>query len=73
MKAEATKSSDSIGELRTTMQSIAGIERSMNQAIKFANEDLTTYVQFIERLCSSIDKIISKSRFVVGDIDFESV
>lgn len=70
MKENASGSSDSINEFRSTMQSIVGIERSMNQAVRFADEDLTTYVQFIERMCASIDKILAKSKFVVGDIDF---
>ena len=73
MKTAASGSAESIGGLRTTMQNIVGIERSMNQAVRFANEDLTTYVNFTERLCASIDKILAKARFVVGDIDYEII
>lgn len=71
MKVAISGSAVSIKGLQTTMQSIVGIERSMNQAVRFANEDLTTYVNFTERLCASIDKILAKARFVVGDIDYE--
>ena len=73
MKTAAAGSAESISGLRTTMQGIVGIERSMNQAVKFANEDLTTYVNFTERLCASIEKILIKARFVVGDIDYENI
>lgn len=47
-----------------------GIERSMNQAIGFLDEDLTTYLSFTEQMIAGIDRIIAKSKFVVGDIDF---
>lgn len=73
MKTVSTGSAESISVLQTAMKDIVGIERSMNQAVRFANEDLTTYVNFIERLCVSIDKIIAKARFVVGDIDYASL
>lgn len=72
MKSSASESAESIGDLRTKMQGIVGIERTMNQAVRFANEDLYTYMVFIERLCASIDKILSKAHFVVGDVDFEN-
>ena len=41
----------------------------MNQAIKFLVEDLTTYIENTERISVSIDKIITKSKFIVGDIN----
>ena len=73
MKTAAVGSAESISGLRATMQGIVGIERSLNQAVRFANEDLTTYVNFTERLCASIEKILAKARFVVGDIDYEYI
>lgn len=73
MKTAAAGSAESISGLRATMQGIVGIERSMNQAVRFANEDLTTYVNFTERLCVSIDKILAKARFVVGEIDYKNL
>ena len=73
IKAAASGSAKSISELRSKMQSIVGMERSMNQAVRFVNEDLTTYINFTERLCASIDKIHGKARFIVGDIDYDSI
>ncbi len=53
-----------------TMEGLRGIERSMNQSIRFVKEDLTTYQNIIDRICGSIDRILEKSRFVVGAIVF---
>ncbi len=52
------------------MEGLRGIERSMNQSIRFVKEDLTTYQNIIDRICGSIDRILEKSRFVVGAIVF---
>lgn len=70
MKESATYSKTSIAELVTSMEGTLGLERSMNQAIRFVNEDLITYQNITDRICGSIDRIIEKSRFVVGSIDF---
>ena len=70
MKEAASESKSSIGKLIESMENNLGIERSMNQAIRFVKEDLMTYQDITDRMCSSIDKIIDKSRFVVGSIDF---
>lgn len=70
MKEAAVGSKSSIGGLINSMDSTIGIERSMNQAIRFVKEDLTTYQNITDRMCGSIDKIIEKSRFVVGPIEF---
>lgn len=48
-----------------------GIERSMNQAIRFCVEDLSTYINNTQRISTSIDKIMLKSKFVVGDFATE--
>lgn len=61
----------SISGLIESMNNNIGIERSMNQAIRFVEEDLSTYQDVIERMCASIDKILAKARFVVGDVDYE--
>lgn len=47
-----------------------GIERSLNQSIHFLDSDLSTYLSITEQMSASIDRILSKSKFVVGDIDF---
>ncbi len=72
MQNSITESNDSVSNLQTTMKGCLGMERSLNQAIRFVVADLSTYLSITERIKSSIDKILSKSKFVVGDIDFSN-
>lgn len=46
-----------------------GMERSLNQSIRFLDQDLYDYLYLMERMTASIEKIKKKSRFIVGDID----
>lgn len=69
MKVAITESNVSVEELKDSMNGNLGIERSMNQAIRFVVDDLSTYVGNTQRIAMSIDKIIAKSKFVVGDLD----
>ena len=48
-----------------------GMERSLNQAIRFLDEDLKNYLSIMDQICCSIDRILEKSRLVVGQIDFD--
>lgn len=65
-------SNDSVLGLKTAMESNMGIERSMNQAIRFIKDDLSTYIDITERMNTSIHKILEKSRYVVGTIDYNA-
>lgn len=69
MQTSIGESNKSVIQLKDILNSCSGIERSMNQAIKFLVEDLTTYIENTERISVSIDKIITKSKFIVGDIN----
>lgn len=71
MKNVTISSKGSIGNLIESMDNNMGLERSMNQSIRFVKEDLSAYQDVSERMCTSIDKILAKAKFVVGDIDFE--
>ena len=66
MKNSITESNISVEKLKETMNKNIGIERSMNQAIRFVVGDLSTYLDNTQRIKKSIDKIIMKSKFVVG-------
>jgi hypothetical protein len=68
MKITTSNSKNIIQNLIETMNNIYGIEASMNQAIKLVISELSNYSNFTIRVCDSIDKIINKSRYVVGDI-----
>lgn len=50
-----------IRRFQMVINSSIGLEKTMNQAIKFLDMDLTNYIQFNERMCCSIDKIKVKS------------
>lgn len=63
-------SSESIEGMKSASLKNLGMERSLNQSIRFLDEDLQAYINIMERMTASIDKIIGKSRFVVGEIDF---
>jgi hypothetical protein len=45
-----------------------GIAQSLNQAIEFLDEDLTKYLNISDQMIAGIDRIINKSKFVVGEI-----
>ncbi len=70
MQCSITESNSSMDGLKSSMQSIIGMERSMNQAVRFLMSDISSYIIITERIKASIDKILAKSKFVVGDIDF---
>ena len=70
MKTSVTSSNEAIQKLKETSLKNQGIERTMNQAIRFLDADLSSYIEMTEQICKSIDRIIDKSKFVVGSIDF---
>ncbi|MCL2671219.1 MAG: hypothetical protein FWF10_04185 [Clostridiales bacterium] len=69
MKKAIIEGGLSIEGLRASMQGNRGIERSLNQAIKFAEEDLATFSEIYNRIQASIDKIIKKSFFIIGSLN----
>ena len=65
MKIAISESNTNVEKLKISMNNNIGLEKSMNQAIRFCVEDLTTYIEITERISISIDKILRKSKFVV--------
>lgn len=70
MKTAVISSNKYVRNLKETSLKNLGIERSMNQAIRFLDADLLSYIEMTEQICKSIDRIIDKSKFIVGPIDF---
>ena len=68
LQTSATQSRSSVVGFKGSMNSVIGLERSLNQAIRFVIQDLDTFIGFIDTMNKSIDKIVAKSRFVVGSI-----
>lgn len=73
MKTSVSTSNESVQALKETSLGNIGIERSMNQAIRFLDVDLASYIEMTEQMSKSIDRIIDKSKFVVGNIDFDEI
>ena len=72
LKGSSKENIDKVIILKTSMQNLIGMERSLNQALRFIDEDLTTFLDLLQRQSTSIEKILNKARFVVGDIDYEN-
>ncbi len=71
MKKSIAESNVSMEYLKTSMENILGMERSLNQSVRFLTFDIDSYIVITQRIEASIDKILSKSKFVVGDINFD--
>lgn len=71
IKKSAKTNKEAITELIDSMKTVNGIERSMNQAIRFVEQDLKTYVEILDGMSDSIERIIEKSKYVVGEIELE--
>lgn len=71
MKIAIKDSCSHVEEMKKTSLNNLGMERTLNQAIRFLDKDLANYIEIMEQITSSIDRIIGKSRFVVGEITFE--
>ena len=61
----------SINNLKESTLNNLGIERSLNQSIRFLVQDLEIYLTISEQMIAAIDRIMAKSKFVVGEINFE--
>lgn len=68
MKTAITLSNEAVQNLKDTSLKNQGIQRNMNQAIRFLDADLSSYIEMTEQICKSIDRIIHKSKFIVGSI-----
>ena len=55
-------------KMKEAGQNLIGIEKSLTQSIRFLDEDLTNYIDFTDQMCCGIDRILDKSKFVVGQI-----
>lgn len=62
---DATRNAhDGMESMKGSLQKIVGIERSLNQAIRFLENDLTDFLSVADQICASIDRIQAKSRYL---------
>jgi len=71
MQGAASSTHASFEGLKTALSGISGLGRSLNHAIKFMRDELDNSLGFFLRIDSSVDQIIAKSKFVVGEIELE--
>ncbi len=72
LKNAIASSNESVQTFKNRLLKNIGVERSMNQAIRFLDQDLATYLDMTEQMASSIERIIEKSRFIIGDITLDN-
>lgn len=68
LKNAIEESNQGIIKMKEASLKNQGIERSLNQSIRFLDQDLSTYLDMTNQMIKSIDRIIDKSRFVVGNV-----
>lgn len=68
MKDAIIESNKSISSMKKASLGNLGIERSLNQSIRFLDQDLSTYLDMTEQMMKSIERITKKSKYVIGDI-----
>ena len=69
LKKEANDSLDSVEDLITKLDELLGLQRTVTQSVKFLKQDLNTFNSIIEKISKSVDSIMNKAKFVVGEID----
>lgn len=67
---QIAESNKSVEYMKSASIGNQGMERSLNQAIRFLDEDLTNYLSIMEQIYYSIDRILEKSRLIVGKVEF---
>ena len=68
MKDTIIKSNQSIESMKEASLNNIGMERSLNQSIRFLDQDLKTYLSMTNQMISDIDRIVGKSRMIIGII-----
>ena len=68
MMLSIKEANQSVTVMKETSLNNLGIERSMNQSIRFLDQDLSEYLDMTEQMVKSIERIIGKSRFIIGDV-----
>lgn len=60
---------NSTEKLKKSLLGNMGIERCLNQSIRFLDQDLEAYLIITEQMVAAINRIIAKSKFVVGEVN----
>lgn len=66
VKESIIKSKVNVTGMKNASLCNMGIERTLNQSIRFLDEDLKTYLDILDRMVSSIEKIVKKGSYLIG-------
>lgn len=69
VKGSCVENISIVKSTKDELLALIGLQKNLTQAIKVLDVNLEFYLTNLGCVISGIDKIISKSRFVVGDID----
>ena len=70
LKSLLATSSEKTEGFRLSLKGVMGLEGSLNQQVKFLTSDLTDFISTHSQIAASIDRIIQKSKYEIGGIDF---
>ena len=71
MKESTQYAKASFSSTIAKIRQLKGLERTLTQTINFIEEDFQSYNDWSDQIVAGIDRIIAKSRFVVGEIEFD--
>lgn len=69
MKETIIQSNQSVESMKEASLNNIGLERSLNQSIRFLDQDLKTYLSVTNQMISDIERILGKSRLIIGIIE----
>lgn len=70
MQQAAITSSAQTSGMMDSFKNSKGMQRALNQAINSLETDMKQFLEFMSQMNASIDRILDKSKFVVGTVDF---
>lgn len=72
LRGSVAFSANEVNSTKEIIHSGMGLQRSLNKAIQFMVEDMGNYSAWCAQIIASIERILGKSKFVVGEIDFST-
>lgn len=68
MQIAIEESCSSVEGMKKTSLNNLGMERTLNQAIRFLDEDLANYIGIMGQIISSIDRILEKAALLLAKL-----
>ena len=71
LKIAVNKAKDNFVIFSKNMQQLKGVERTLKQTITFIEEDFKSYGDWTTQVTAGIDRIINRSKIIIGEIKFD--